>query len=273
MYKDNVVIITGGSSGLGKELAQRFLAHHAHVALVARDSKKLAQVKADLAPHLKPGQNLEVFSCDVSDVAACERTVQEIADQVGAPNILINSAGILKEGYFETLALDDFRQVMEINYFGVINFTRATLPYFDRQGSGRIVNIASLAGKFGTFGYAAYCGSKFALVGLTETLRLELRPRNIVVQLVCPGEFETPMTKELDTYRTPENRIITQTVPLMTVEGVTDEVMAGIARNQYLTIPGRIGRVLEWINRMFPGMMRRTLDNKLKKIYVGPKPA
>ena len=271
MYKGNVVIITGGSSGLGKELAQRFLAQHAHVALVARDSNKLLQVKADLAAQLKAGQKLETFSCDVSDISACERTLQEIAPQVGAPNILINSAGIMKEGYFDTLALNDFRQVMEINYFGVINFTRATLPYFDRQGGGRIVNIASLAGKFGSFGYAAYCGSKFALVGLTETLRLELAPRNIVVQLICPGEFETPMTQELETYRTPENRIITQTVPAMTVEQVTDEVFAGIGNGQYLVIPGRIGRVLEWINRMFPGVMRHTLDSKIKKIYVGPK--
>ena len=266
-----MVIITGGSSGLGKELAQRFLTRHAHVALVARDSKKLEQVKSDLADCLKSGQKLETFSCDVSDVAACERTLQEIAQQVGAPNILINSAGILKEGYFDTLRLDDFRQVMEINYFGVINITRATLPYFDRQGGGRIVNIASLAGKFGSFGYAAYCGSKFALVGLTETLRLELAPRNIVVQLICPGEFETPMTQALETYRTPENRIISQTVPVMTLAQVTDEVFAGIGKGQYLIIPGRIGRALEWINRLLPGLMRHTLDSKLKKIYVGPK--
>ncbi|ESQ98383.1 hypothetical protein F753_15905 [Stutzerimonas chloritidismutans AW-1] len=270
MYKGKVVIITGGSSGLGKALAQRFLAQHAAVALVARDGKKLAQVKTDLAGYLRAGQKLETFSCDVSDISACEQTLQEIAHQLGAPHILINSAGIIKEGYFDTLALSDFRQVMEINYFGVINFIRATLPYFNRQGGGRIVNIASLAGKFGSFGYAAYCGSKFALVGLTETLRLELTPRNIAVQLVCPGEFDTPMTQQLSTSRTDENRIISQTIPVLSLKQVTDEVFAGIAKGQYMTIPGRISRVLEWVNRVFPGLMRRTLDAKVKKIYAGP---
>lgn len=270
MYKGKVVIITGGSSGLGKELARRFLEQHAAVALVARDGKKLTQVKVDLAEYLMAGQKLETFSCDVSDISACEQTLQEIAQQLGDPHILINSAGVIKEGYFDTLALSDFRQVMEINYFGVINFIRATLPYFNRQGGGRIVNIASLAGKFGSFGYAAYCGSKFALVGLTETLRLELKPRNIAVQLVCPGEFDTPMTQQLSTSRTNENRIISQTVPVLGVVEVTDEVFASIARGQYLIIPGRIARVLEWINRLFPGLMRRALDAKLKKIYAGP---
>jgi len=271
MYQGKVVVITGGSSGLGKELARRFLAEQAHVVLVARDHKKLEQVRNELADHLQPGQKIEIFSCDVSDISACEQTLQTVAQQVGVPNILINSAGILKEGYFDTLALDDFRQVMEINYFGVINFTRAALPYFDRQGGGRIVNIASLAGKFGSFGYAAYCGSKFALVGLTETLRLELAPRNIVVQLICPGEFETPMTQALETYRTPENRIISQTVPVLTLQQVTNEVFAGIGKGRYLVIPGRIPRLLEWLNRLFPGVMRHTLDRKLKKIYAGPK--
>jgi 3-dehydrosphinganine reductase len=270
MYKNKVVVITGGSSGLGKALAQKFLAHGAHVALVARDNKKLAQVKADLAGTMTTAQKLEAYSCDVSDFNACERTVGDIALGLGTPSLLINSAGVLKEGYFDNLALTDFRNVMEINYFAVINFIRATLPYFNRSGGGRILNIASLAGKFGSFGLTAYCGSKFALVGLTEALRLELTPRNIAVQIACPGEFDTPMTQEVNTYRTAENRAITQTVPVLSLEQVTDEIFDGIFKNQYITIPGRVARALEWVNRTLPGTMRNHLDAKLKEIFVGP---
>ena len=96
-------------------------------------------------------------------------------------------------------------------------------------------------------------------------------PRNITVQLVCPGEFETPMTQALEGQRSAENIAITHTIPPMTLDRVADEVFAGIQRGPYLIVPGRIPRLLEWLNRTLPGLMRWALDSKLKKIYQGPK--
>lgn len=271
MNNNEIVVITGGSSGLGRALAERFVCAGACVALLARDRDKLNSVKEALTEKIKGEQKLECFSCDVADVAACASTLANIEEKLGAPTLLINSAGVLNEGYFDHLSLDDFRYTMEVNYFGAINVIHAALPYFDRNGGGRIVNIASLAGKFGGFGYAAYCGSKYAMVGLSDTLRLELKPRNITVQLVCPGEFETPMTQALEGQRSAENIAITQTIPPMTLDRVADEVFAGIQRGPYLIVPGRIPRLLEWLNRTLPGLMRWALDSKLKKIYQGPK--
>ena len=271
MNNKAVVVITGGSSGLGKALAERFIASGADVALIARNAGKLDAVKAQLTTQLQGQQKLEGYSCDVADVDACATTLAAIEQTLGAPTLLINSAGVLNEGYFDDLSLDVFRYTMEVNYFGAINVIHAVLPYFDRRGGGRIVNVASLAGKFGGFGYAAYCGSKYAMVGLSDTLRLELKPRNIHVQLVCPGEFETPMTQALEGQRSAENIAITQTIPPMTLDQVADEVFAGIQRGGYLVVPGRIPRLLEWLNRTLPGVMRWALDNKLKKIYQGPQ--
>ena len=271
MNNKAVVVITGGSSGLGKALAERFIDDGADVALIARNAGKLNTVKARLATQLQGQQKLEGFSCDVADVDACAATFAAIEQTLGAPTLLINSAGVLNEGYFDHLSLDDFRYTMEVNYFGAINVIHAALPYFDRNGGGCIINIASLAGKFGGFGYAAYCGSKYAMVGLSDTLRLELKPRNIKVQLVCPGEFETPMTQALEGQRSAENIAITQTIPPMTLNHVADEVFAGIQRGSYLIVPGRIPRLLEWLNRTLPAAMRWAFDRKLKKIYQGPK--
>ena len=147
MFKEMVIVITGGSSGLGKALAQRFVKSGANLALIARDKNKLASVKAMLSVICGAGQRIEIFPCDVSDYAATEKTINNIADTLGLPDILINSAGILREGYFENLPLSTFREIMDINYFGVLNCTKVIIPFFRQKGRGRIVNISSLGGK------------------------------------------------------------------------------------------------------------------------------
>ncbi|MBN2297632.1 MAG: SDR family oxidoreductase [Deltaproteobacteria bacterium] len=271
MFKDAVVVITGGSSGLGKALAMRFIGRGATLALIARDRNKLAEIREDLVAMCVPGQSVEVFPCDVSDHAAVEKTLNTIKDTVGSPDILINSAGILREGYFDKLPLSTFREVMDINYFGTLNCTKALIPIFRKKGRGRIVNISSLGGRIETFGYAAYCSSKFAVVGLTDVLRAELKPLKIKCHLVCPGEFESPMVDELNTYRTEENRVVTQTVPVLTLDAAADEVMKGIQKDQYLIIPGSVARFLEMTSRWFPSISRFIVDFQIRRVYQGPK--
>jgi 3-dehydrosphinganine reductase len=270
LFKDKVIIITGGSSGLGKALAKRLVAQGAHVGLVARDKRKLEDVKDELIAAKGAGQKIESFSCDVSSQEATENAFHDIARTLGEPDVLINSAGILKEGYFEKLPLSTFRDVMDINFFGIIHCIQAVLPYFKKKGSGRIVNIASLGGKIGAFGYGAYCSSKFALVGLTDILRAELKPQNILLHLVCPGEFQSPMVDDLNTYRTAENKAVAQTVPVLSLDRVADDVMAGLLKNSYLIIPGKLARVIEAANRWFPTLTRWVTDMKISRIYKGP---
>jgi 3-dehydrosphinganine reductase len=266
MFSKSVIIITGGSSGLGKALAQRLIREGASLALIARNEKKLRQVKEELSILYAGGQKIEIFSCDVSDYNSVEQTFGKIFETLGAPDILINNAGILKEGRFEELPLSTFRETMEIDFFGVLHCTRAVLPLFVKKGSGRIVNIASLGGRMASYGYAAYCSSKFALVGLTDTLRAEMKPRNVKVHLVCPGEFDSPMVEELNTYRTAENRMVTQTVPVLPLDVVADEIIRGIRKGRYLIIPGFMSRLLEWGNRLAPGISRFIVDYRIKKV-------
>lgn len=271
MFNGKVVIITGGSSGLGAELARRLVPLGAKLALIARDSAKLEAVRKELMAGRSPAPTIGIFSCDVSDPAAVEKTFQAIAAELGPPEVLIVSAGILRESYFEEQTLATFREVMDINYFGTLHCIKAVLPYFKNQGGGRIVNICSMAGFIGTFGYAAYCSSKHAVVGLTEALRQELKPQNIQFHLVCPGEFESPMVDELNKNRTEENRFLVQTVPVLGVKPVADAVMAGLARGQYLIIPGVVARWIQRLNRWWPALSRKIADARVKKVYRGPK--
>jgi 3-dehydrosphinganine reductase len=268
MFENKVIVITGGSSGLGKALAQRLVTMGANLALIARNEEKLRLAKEELSVLCKGRQKIEVFSCDVSDYDCVEKTFKKIVETIGVPDTLINNAGILKEGRFERLSLSTFRETLDIDFFGVLHCTKAVLPLFIKKGSGRIVNVGSLGGRMASYGYSAYCSSKFALVGLTDTLRAELKPHNIKVHLVCPGEFDSPMVEELNTYRTEENKAVTQTVPVLPLDIVADEVLRGIIKGRYLIIPGWMSRLLDFGSRLSPGISRFIVDYRIKKVSV-----
>jgi len=269
-FEGKLVIITGGSSGLGKALASRFIEKGANLALLARDEKKLSLVKNELLKKSQAGQKIEAFSSDVSNFESVQKTFQKIVETLGLPDILINSAGILREGYFEKVPLEIFQEVMDIDFFGALHCIKAVLPYFQKKGGGTIVNISSMAGLMGGFGYSAYCSAKFALNGLTETLSQELKPQGIKFHLVCPPEFESPMVEELNTYRTLENKKMVHTLPVLSTEQVAEAVMRGIEKGSYMIIPGLLTRIIERANRWFPGLARVVADIRLKKFYRGP---
>jgi len=263
MFRDQIIVITGGSSGLGLELARRLAAEGTNLTLIARDRKKLEQAAQELRT-CHGGAQVSVESVDVCDEAATEACMQRIANAHGRIDMLINSAGILREGYFEKLALKDFRDVMEVNYFGLLIATRAAMPHL-RASRGRLVNIASMAGLTGAFGYTPYCASKHALVGLSEALRYELEPLGIRLHLVCPGEFDSPMVDELERYRTPENRAHVQTIPKATLATVADETLAGIRADRFLIVPGMATRFVAFANRHFPALVRALGDRTIKR--------
>ena len=221
MFKDKVVLITGGSSGLGLGLASTLLEKNARVVLLARNLKKLEQTKEELK-HCFSEQKIDIVSADVSDYESLRMVLVEKLKKLPALDMVINNAGVIREGYFQNLSMKDFETVIGINYFGCLHVTHITLPYL-KKSHGRLVNISSVAGLTGVFGYTPYCSSKHALVGLTESLRYELKPQGITVHLVCPPEFESPLVDDLETYRSPENRAHTLMIPKMKLETVVKE--------------------------------------------------
>jgi 3-dehydrosphinganine reductase len=264
VYQGKSIVITGGSSGVGKVLAGRLARRGAKLALLARDPDRLASVRDAL------GEPARVFVCDVTDATAVQTTMQAVAESQGPPHMLFNSAGILREGYFEKIPEEVFRQVMEVNFFGTLNCTRAVLPFFRENGQGRLVNMSSLAGLMGVFGYSAYCASKFAVKGLSDALRMELRPQNVKVHVVCAPEFDSPMVDEMNKDRTVENREVIHMLPVLSAQDVAQATLDGIERNAYLIVPGRRSRLVARLDRFFPGLSRKVMDGKVKKHYRGP---
>lgn len=267
MFEQARAIITGGSSGLGKLLAERLLAAGAEVVLVARDAAKLEATRDELLAT-QPGSaaRLHVRSCDVSHFEEVQRAFDALAAELGAPTLLINSAGVLSEGPFERTSLDTFHELMNVNFFGIVHTCRAALPHMRRAGGGRIVNVSSMAGLLGVYGYSAYCASKHAIGGFSSALRMELRPENVHVHLACPPEFDSPMIDALNRVRTPENRAITLTIPPMRVDDVADAILRGIRREQYEIIVGTPARLVRLGDRLFPAVSRRIADRRLAAV-------
>lgn len=266
-FRNQGIVITGGSSGLGLELARHLAKEGARLSLIARDRDRLERAAQELRAQ-PGGATVRIESLDIRDEAAVQACMQRIADADGRIDMLVNSAGILREGRIESLPLKDFRDVMEINFFGLLIATRAALAYL-KASHGRLVNIASVAGLTGVFGYTPYCSSKHALVGLTESLRYEVAPMGITVHLVCPGEFDSPMTDELDASRTPENRAHTQTIPKASVESIALATLAGIRSDRFFIVPGGMTRSVAFAARHFPALTRALGDRTISRVQRG----
>jgi len=268
MKDERRIVITGGSSGLGLALAEALSARGARLALVARDEARLRSARDRLLAS-RPDAIVHVYSFDVGS-AALEPFFERIAADLGGIDVLVNSAGILREGYFDDLSDQDFRALMDVNCFGALRAIRAALPHL-AQTRGRILNIASVASLTGVFGYTAYCASKYALLGVSEALRLELVPRGIRVQVACPGEFESPMVEALDRSRSPENRAHARTLPRTPVDEIVRDLLRGLESDAFMIVPGRMARLFAFGIRHFSATNRRVGDRKVKAAYVGPR--
>jgi NAD(P)-dependent dehydrogenase (short-subunit alcohol dehydrogenase family) len=187
-FADKVVLITGGSRGLGLVLARQFCAEGARVALLARDPDELAGAREDL---VRRGGNALTISCDLLEREQIEAAVEKIVGHFGGLDVVINNAGIIEIGPLEHMQRGDFERAMNLHFWAPFNLIMQATPHLRRRGGGRIVNIASIGGKMAVPHLAPYCASKFALVGLSDALRAELARDRIHVTTVTPGLMRT----------------------------------------------------------------------------------
>ncbi|MFT3921796.1 MAG: SDR family NAD(P)-dependent oxidoreductase [Myxococcales bacterium] len=262
MRAESCTVITGGSSGLGLALAEALALRGQRLVLVARDRNRLERAVATLQSRV-PAANVHALALDVTNVQQVHAAFAELPQKHGQVALLINSAGALREGPFEELSDQDARALMEVNYFGALNAIRAALPQL-RRTRGRILNIASMAALTGVYGYTAYCGSKHALLGASEALRAELAPQGVRVQVLCPGEFDSPMIEELDRYRTPENRAHTLAIPKTPVPVIVRDTLAGLESERFLLIPGAPARLTAMALRHAPALVRWVGDLRIR---------
>jgi short-subunit dehydrogenase len=187
-FRDRVVVITGGSRGLGLVLARKLADEGAFLVLCARDATELDEALKDLRERT---EFVEAYVCDLTQPAEIGRLFQRIRHEIGAVDVLINNAGVIQVGPVETMTLDDFHEAMLLHFWAPLLCMWQVLPGMRRRGQGRIINISSIGGEIGLPHLAPYCASKFALNGLSQTFSAELAKDGIYVTTVCPGLMRT----------------------------------------------------------------------------------
>lgn len=186
--RGKVVLITGGSRGLGLVLARQLAQEGVHLAICARDQEELDRASQDLAKY---GTTVLTVPCDLTDRSQVQAMIGKVRQSLGPVDVLINNAGIISVGPLETMTLEDFQEAMQCNFWSAVYAILEVLPEMQQRHSGRIVNITSIGGKISVPHLLPYGASKFALVGLSEGLRAELARDGVIVTTVCPGLMRT----------------------------------------------------------------------------------
>ncbi|MBQ5761632.1 MAG: 3-oxoacyl-[Clostridia bacterium] len=188
-FQGKRVVITGGSRGIGKHIAESFASQGASVAVISSGKYNCENVT-----------NTFFYQCDVSNFRETQKVISDILEQMGDIDILVNNAGITRDKLVNAMSEEDFDRVIEVNLKGTFNMIKHCYRYFAKRRCGRIINIASVSGILGPKGQANYAASKAGIIGLTKSVARELGSRGITCNCVAPGFIETDMTSKL-----PEN--------------------------------------------------------------------
>jgi uncharacterized protein len=261
-YGNRLVVITGGSSGIGFAIAQRLTALGARVVLIADGQDKL-----DFAVRELGGANAQVSSivCDVGDPLAVHDAIESLRREYGVPNVLINNAGFAVYRTFEESDPREIERLVSVNFAGHLLFTKAVLDGMIARRSGQIVNIGSVAGLFTLTPNAVYAAANSGIVAWSRALRVELDRFGVGVTVVCPGRVETPFFEHETFKRRRPRRETRLTVPLATVVEV---VIDAIPRNREMVVVPRYWgwfaralHVLPYGLRTHHALLRRRIDD------------
>jgi 3-dehydrosphinganine reductase len=260
--RDRHVIVTGGSSGIGLALVRRLVRMGAKVSIIALDDADMARLRDE---PVDGAHRVHLVPADVSVRAQVDEAVAGAIAAHGPPEVLVTCAGVVHPGYVEDLADDVFERDMAIDYFGTLWTIRAALPSMLERRRGTIVCISSFAGLIGVFGMAAYCPPKYAVRGLCETLRTELKPRGIHVASVYPTDVDTPgFAAELPQHP-PEQDAMQGKVRPISPEIVVDAILDGIARDRKRIYPGGWNWFLARLANGAPWVGDRIVDRAVAK--------
>jgi short-subunit dehydrogenase len=256
-FKNKVVLITGASSGIGKQTAIEFAKLGSSIILVARRKNNLEQVENELKQF---NVNTLVCTCDVSKKDQVEKMSKIVLKKFNSIDILVNNAGFAIYGSVYDLSINDIESQMETNYFGMIYCVKNFLPLMLEKKSGHIVNVASVAASFGLPGIASYCASKFAMLGFSEGLKHELSGTGVGITVVSPimvktAFFDHPSFKKMPKYS--PTSLNSKTVAKAIVQ-------ASNSSRLEIIIPS-IVRIAVWLKHTFPYFINPILGKSFKK--------
>lgn len=257
-FTDKVVVVTGGSEGIGRALVDALLIDGAKVATCGRNYDKLYQLQKQYS-----GQSFIMHATDVSNEHDCQQFIEEVVRVYGTIDVLINNAGISMRALFEDSELDTIRRVMDVNFWGTVYCTKFALPYIIAQ-KGIIVGMSSVAGYRGLPGRSGYSASKFAVNGWMESLRTELLDRGVHVMWVCPGFTASNIRNvALNKDALPQAESLMNEGKMMTAEECAVHVLHAIEKRKRTLVLTSTGKQAVFMNRFFPALA----DKLVRKFY------
>lgn len=262
-FTDQVTLITGASSGIGKQLAVDLAGRGA---IVVGCGRSISRLKETLKEVRRASPRSVMIGCDVGDAEQVQGMIGKVLADYGKVDILINNAGVGMRSPFVDTPLQLIEDMIRVNYLGAVYCTHELLPSMIDRHSGHIVNISSGAGKIGTLNMAGYCGSKFAMNGWSESLYHELKPLGIAVSVVCPGPVRTEFNRNFrDTEpKSPANLMISP-------QAVTRDVIKAIEKKRFEIILPSWLALLCAVQRLLPGTFRALAQRKFEPHVVANK--
>jgi NAD(P)-dependent dehydrogenase (short-subunit alcohol dehydrogenase family) len=255
-FDNRVALVTGAASGIGRALAQALATRGAQVVLADIDAAANPAAAVEVVQH---GGTAIALALDVRDEAAVQRLVDEVVVRFGRLDYLFNNAGLGVVGEVRDLELEHWRRVVDVNLWGTIAATHAAYRVMVQQGSGHIVNIASLAGLVGFPSNAPYAATKHALVGLSTSLRAEGEALGVKVSVVCPGFVQSNIYRASPVVNAERAKVI-ETIPfaLMPAERAANGILDGVARNRAIVVFPGYARLM-YLFRLHAGLLAPVL--------------
>jgi NAD(P)-dependent dehydrogenase (short-subunit alcohol dehydrogenase family) len=263
-YSGRTAYIVGGSSGIGLAVAGELARRGTHLCLLARRPDVLEQARLQVRSlALLPGQRVRDTTLDVTEHGLTQKVLGQVARDWGRPDLVINCAGRAMPRQFAQITPEQFAETLRLNLQGAFNLAAAASPLM--QAGGHLVNVASLAGLLGVYGYSDYCAAKFGLVGFSAALRCEMAPLGIKVSVLCPGDTDTPGYRQEDKHKPALTRALSAHGGLLRPEQVAKALLAGLARNKFLIVPGLRAKLIVAAQRHLPGLVWWVMRRDLRK--------
>jgi short-subunit dehydrogenase len=264
-FKGKTAYVIGGSSGIGLAVSEMLAREKARVIIFSRKQVRLNTAVDEIKKKIKNGAVfVSSMLVDATDILQVNKVMNKALSEFGPPDLLINCAGRAMPGYFENILNFQMQETFKINFFGTWNVISALLPEMKKRG-GTIVNVSSIGGYIGLFGYTDYCASKFAIIGFSEALKSELERYGIRISVLCPPDTDTPGFQNENLKKPEETKIISGNIKPFRPEYIARELLSGIKKNKFLILPGIKVKLSYLIKRLAPSLMDYIIHKSLKK--------
>jgi len=264
-FNNKLAFIIGGSEGIGLATAQLLVERKSNVVIFSRNQNKLKSAFEQLTKYRKNEKQIIAYKAvDITQFEQVESILESSIDQYGTPDILMNTAGIAHPAYLDQIKVQQIQQMIDVNLLGPIYTCKVLLPHLLKKSEAYIVNVSSVAGYVGLFGYTAYCGSKFGIVGFSEALQAELAQSNVKVSVLCPANTKTPGLKRENLNKPEEILAMEEKVKVLEPHQVAEQTLKKLG--SFWIIPTVDSQMAYYLKRFSPKLLKQFTKRRKRQL-------